>query len=120
LEVYIKGDTIAERLLVFAAHVLQILSHLDKSAQSTHVAKQLTRAATAGGANYEEARGAESRADFVHKVKVSCKEIREAAYWLRLIRQANLASNLDLTAAITEAHQLTAILSASAKTAKSR
>jgi four helix bundle protein len=115
-----KGDNIAERMLAFAAQVLQILSYLAKSPQATHVAKQLTRAATAGGANYEEARGAESRADFVHKVKVSCKEIREAAYWLRLIRKANLVRNFDLAPTIKEANELTAILSASAKTAKSR
>lgn len=115
-----KGDNIADRLLAFAAQVLRILSHLERSTPATHLAKQLTRAATAGGANYEEARGAESRADFVHKVKVAGKEIREASYWLRLLRQANLVRGLDLAPAIKEAHELTAILSASAKTAQSR
>ena len=64
-----KGDNIADRLLAFAAQVLRIISRLDRSTSATHIAKQLTRAATAGGANYEEARGAESRADFIHKIK---------------------------------------------------
>ena len=115
-----KGDNIAQRLLVFAADVLRIVSRLDDSVSARHVAKQLTRAATSSGANYEEARGAESRADFVHKIKLSSKEMREASFWLRLTQHAQLLNNTDLAPTIQEAHELTAILSASAKTAKTR
>ena len=114
-----KGDNIANRLLAFAAEVLRLVAHFDRSMQARHVAKQLTRAATSGGANYEEARGAESRADFVHKIKIASKEIREATYWLRLAEHAGLARNVALDASIREAGELTAILCASAKTAKS-
>lgn len=115
-----KGDNIAQRLLEFAAHVLKIVSRLPKTPEGRHIAKQLVRAATATGANYEEARGAESRADFVHKVKLALKEMRESYYWLRLIDHANLIHNLSAKTLIEEAHQLVAILTASAKTAQSR
>ncbi len=73
-----KGDDIAERLLDIVEGVRQLLPGLRVDAASKHASKQLWRAATGGGANYEEARGAESRADFVHKVRVATKELREA------------------------------------------
>lgn len=112
-----KGDNIADRLLDFAAQVLRIICGLSQTPQGRHVAKQLTRCATAPGAHYDEARGAESRADFVHKVKIASKEMRESHYWLCLVRRSQLAPQLDLSAVIEEARQLTAILTASANTA---
>ena len=114
-----KGDNIAQRLLEFATHVLKIVAHLAKTPEGRHVAKQLIRAATGAGANYEEARGAESRADFIHKLKVAQKEMRESLYWLRLIEHAHLAAETDASALFQEAHELVAILTASAKTAQS-
>lgn len=112
-----KGDDIADRLLDFAVQVFRIISALPKTPQTRHIAKQLTRSATAPGANYDEARSAESRADFVHKVKIACKETRESHYWLRLIQRARLLPQFDLSTTIDEARQLAAILSASANTA---
>lgn len=112
-----KGDDIADRLLNFAVQVLRIIAALPKTPTAGHIAKQLTRSATAPGAHYDEARGAESRADFVHKVKIACKEMRESHYWLRLIGRAELLSERDLSPTVDEARQLAAILTASANTA---
>jgi len=112
-----KGDDIADRLLDFAVQVLVIVAALPKTPQARHIAKQLTRSATAPGAHYDEARSAESRADFVHKLKIACKEMRESHYWLRLIQRARLLSKLDVSPTIDEARQLAAILTASANTA---
>jgi four helix bundle protein len=84
------------------------------------VARQLVRAATGGGANYEEARGAESRADFIHKVGIANKEVREALYWLRLVQDAELAADEQLAVLVQEADELVAILTSSIKTAKQR
>jgi four helix bundle protein len=113
-----KGADIAERLLLFAVRVIRLVRVLSSDAVARHVARQLLRAATAGGANYEEARSAESRADFAHKVSVAAKELRESRYWLRLISEADLASGTALAPLIAEAGELLAILTASAKTAK--
>ena len=85
-----KGDDIASRLLEFAARILDVIAGLPQTVLGKHIARQLTRAATSGGANYEEARGAESRADFAHKVQVSAKEVRESVYWVKLIQRMAL------------------------------
>lgn len=114
------GDDIAGRLLEFAARALNIVGALQPSPVGKHVGRQLTRAATSGGANYEEARGAESRADFIHKVLVAAKEVRESVYWMRLIHRAGLARSTDLLGLVAEGHELVAILKASANTARAR
>ena len=115
-----KGDDIAGRLLDFAAQVLRVVCSVSNTAEGRHIAKQLTRSATAPGAHYDEARGAESRADFVHKIKIAGKEMRESHYWLRLIQRARFAPSVDLAPLISEAHELVAILTASANTASRR
>jgi four helix bundle protein len=113
-----KGDDIAERLLAFADQAVRVARALPNDATGKHVARQLIRSSTGGGANYEEGRGAESRADFAHKVSIAAKEIRESGYWLRLIERAEMASAEVLGALIREANELVAILTSSAKTAK--
>lgn len=95
---------------------------MPRDAASRHVALQLVRSGTSSGANYEEARGAESRADFAHKAAVAAKEMREACFWLNLVHRASLVpddSNELLQSTLREAHELAAILGASARTARS-
>jgi four helix bundle protein len=82
------GGDIAERLLELAAGALRVSGELPGHPSGRHVALQLARAGTGAGANYEEARAAESRADFIHKVGIACKEVRETAYWLKVIKRA--------------------------------
>ncbi len=115
-----KGDDIAGRLLGFAVSVLRLVGDLPQTYVGKHVSRQLTRSSTAGGANYEEARCAESRADFAHKCNVAGKEVRESIYWLRVIGEAGLSRNPKLEFLVREGNELTAILKASAKTAKAR
>lgn len=78
------------------------------------------RSATGGGANYEEARGAESRADFIHKIGIANKELRETLYWLPLVQDTAVAAPRELATLIGEADELIAILTASIRTAKQR
>ena len=116
-----KGDDVAERLESFAVAVLDMMPKLERTWASRHLARQLARCATGRGSNYEEARGAESHADFVHKVSVAAKELREAHYWLRLVRRSkHLSDRAGLDAVVAEADELIAILTASARTAKAR
>ena len=114
-----KGDDIAERLLEFSAQVLRIVGELPADRRARHVAQQLMRAGTSGGANYEEARSAESRADFAHKALVAAKELAEAVYWLKLLLRCGLTRRADVPQVIDEGRQLVAILKASARTARS-
>ena len=113
------GNDIAKRLLDFAVTVVRLAAALPKDPAGRHVASQLVRSATGGGANYEEARAAESREDFIHKVGVAAKEVRETVYWLQFIQRSAWARG-DLHAAIREAGELAAILGASVRTARAR
>lgn len=74
-----KGDDIAERLVRLATGVVKLIDALPDTPAARHVAGQLLRSATSPGANYEEARGAESRRDFLHKLGIALKEIQEPA-----------------------------------------
>ena len=91
---------------------------LQVDAASKHTAKQLWRAITGGGSNYEEARAAESTADFVHKVRVATKELREAHYWLRVLQRSTWLQPGTVDELLDETDQLIAILVASACTAR--
>lgn len=115
-----KGDNIADRLLDLAVACLNIAAEIDGSAVGKHIARQVTRSATSGGANYEEARSAESSADFVHKIGVASKEVSETVYWLRLTSRAGIVTKFDLARWIDEGQQLVRILGASARTAKNK
>ena len=70
------------------------------------------------GANYEEAQAAESKNDFIHKLQIALKELRESNYWLRLLAKAETLSSDRLTNIIEESNQLRAILSKAVATAK--
>ena len=72
------------------------------------------------GANYEEAQGAESRDDFLHKMQVALKEIRESNYWLRLLSHSETVPPKKLATIIDESSQLRSILSKAVATAKGR
>ena len=114
-----RGANIAQRLLSFAVASLRLATSLPKDAGGRHVASQWIRSATGAGANYEEARAAESRADFIHKVGVAAKEMREACYGIELVCTARLGA-CDAIALLVEGRELAAILGASARTARSR
>jgi four helix bundle protein len=98
--------------------VRRLLPALEGDAAAKHVAKQLWRSITSVGANYEEARCAESTADFVHKLRVATKELREAHYWLRIVDRSDWVRPDSIDRLLDELDQLVAILLASARTAK--
>src|SRR5260221_8193393 len=79
-----------ERYLAFGAGVLRLLPQLPQNKVGSHVADQLFRSGTSVGAHLQEARAAESKADFVHKLQMALKEMREAKYWLSLIAAAEV------------------------------
>ena len=115
-----KGDDIANRMLDLAIASLALASHIEATPAGKHIAGQLIRCSTSAGANYEEARSAESRADFVHKIGIAAKEMRETGWWLRLADRAHLATKGDVARWAEEANQLLAILISSARTARGR
>jgi four helix bundle protein len=113
-----KGVDISERLLDFGARVIKLVQALPRGLAGRHVAGQLLKSGTSAGANYEEGRRAESKADFVHKLGVAWKETGESTYWLRLVQRAQLVKPSRVDRLLQEADELCAILSKSIDTAK--
>ena len=77
------ANQLERRLIGFAAAIVALSSRLPKTPQGRHICGQILRSGTAAAANYGEARGAESRADFIHKLKVVFKELNEPQYGLK-------------------------------------
>lgn len=111
---------LSDRLWNFAAHVGKIVDALPDTRLGRHVAGQLVRGGTAPAPNYDESGAGESRDDFVHKLSVALKEMRESRGWLRFIVISELLPASEMTAVIDEAEQLCRILGKSVIAAKCR
>jgi four helix bundle protein len=109
-----------ERLLEYGARIIKLVESLPRTIVGRRIGDQLLRSATSAGANYEEARGAESKDDFVHKLQISLKELRESRYWLQLMAKAETVPQKRLTELIDESTQLRAILSKAVATTKGK
>lgn len=115
-----RGDQLSERLLDFVVKVIEIVNALPKTIAGKHIGGQLVSAGTSCGANYEEGCGAESRSDFVHKMSIVLKELKETRYWLPLIHRTKMLTPEYTVPTIDECGQLCAIIGKSIFTAKRR
>ena len=111
-----RTQALLDRMVAFGTRASVLARGVRSEVGGDHIAKQLVRSATSAAANYAEACDAESRADFVHKVRIALKELRETSVWLRMIH--GLRPSPELEALIKESHELIAIFVASAKTAQ--
>ncbi len=111
-------NILSVRLENFVIKVVKIVDKLAKSFVGRHFAKQLLSSSTSAGANYEEACAAESRSDFIHKLQIALKELRESHYWLRLISRARLIVSDELIELLEEAKALSNIVGKSIVTAR--
>jgi four helix bundle protein len=112
-----RPQILQRRLISHASAILNICSKLPKTLQTNHVSRQLLRSGTAAAANYAEARGAESRSDFVHKLRIVLKELNETAVWLQLILENSMLPTEKMTSIVAENEELCRIIAASIKTA---
>jgi four helix bundle protein len=104
------SDQLEERLIEFAVRVIRLAADLPKSSAGRHIALQILRSGTAPAPNYAEARGAESRADFIHKLGIVQKELNETTVWLRILAR--------IVAIRAENRELARIVGATVKTAR--
>ncbi len=107
-----------DRLVEFAARCIKVSDALLSTKSGQHLAGQLCRSGTSPALNYGEAQGAESRKDFVHKMSISLKELRETMTCLKIITKAELVEFSKLEPLISEANELVSIFVTSIKTAK--
>ena len=110
---------IRERAFRFAIRVIRASRRLPHDTTARVVVQQLVKSATSVGANIEEADGAESSRDFVHKTSIARKEARESRYWLCIIR-ATFLDDDELVSLEQESDELTRILSAMIIKSKAR
>ena len=110
---------LSERLWDFAARIGKVVDALPDTRLGRHVAGQLVRCGTSSAPNYDEGCAAESRADFVHKLGVALKEMKETRGWLRFIVKASLLAGKRIAPLIVESEELANILAKSVLTASS-
>ncbi|MCE2960551.1 MAG: four helix bundle protein [Akkermansiaceae bacterium] len=113
-----KPQELEDRLIDFAVMVIGVVEALPSSKAGNHIGGQMIRSGTSPAPNYGEARSAESRKDFIHKMKISLKELRETVIWLKIISRKGLADELVTSGAIKECGELIAIFISSTKTAR--
>ncbi|MBI3464615.1 MAG: four helix bundle protein [Planctomycetes bacterium] len=108
-----------DRLINFAVRVSTVVEALPNTRAGNHVAGQLVRCGTSSPANYAEAQSAESRNDFIHKMKICLKELRETRVWLLIIQRKPLIKPPHkLGPLLTECNELIAIFVKSIATAQ--
>ncbi|HET6863174.1 MAG TPA: four helix bundle protein [Pyrinomonadaceae bacterium] len=112
------ADQLEQRLIDFAVRIIKLTDRLPKTAAGRHLAGQILRSGTSPAPNYGEARGAESRADFVHKSRVVLKELNETWVWLQIIDRCEMVRPAQLVDLIKENGELCKIFSTSLKTAR--
>ena len=105
-----------ERLLNFTVGVVRLADALPNTKAGNHIAGQLLRCGSSPLANHGEVEAAESRKDFLHKLRICLKELREIWRWLRLIGRLELADGATLSATLTEVEELIRIFAASVRT----
>ena len=114
-----KKFDLEERLIDFGVSVVRIVESLPATRAGNHLGGQVLRSGTSPALNYGEALGGESRNDFVHKIKLVLKELRETYNCLRIIERSNLyEDNQKLHGVLVENNELIAIFVKSAMTAE--
>jgi four helix bundle protein len=107
-----------ERLLEFSAQIIENVDALPNTRAANHIAGQLLRCGTSPYGNHGEVEAAESRRDFVHKLRVCLKELKETRRWLRLVRRAKFLPQVKIAPALSETEELIKIFFASIRTAE--
>jgi four helix bundle protein len=112
-----RAFDLEERLINFASSIIKLSESLPQSFAGRHIAGQLIRSGTAPALQYGEAQGAESRKDFIHKMKVALKELRETSNGLRIVERVNWLPTDTLDPILDENNQLISIFVRSIETA---
>ena len=114
----IKYD-LQDRLIEYAVRIIKLSQALPESKVGKHVASQIMKSGKSHAPNHGEAKSAESRSDFVHKLKIALKELRETDIWLKIIVRSELIQPVNsIDSLLLETNELISILFKSIETAK--
>ncbi|MDO5979152.1 four helix bundle protein [Flavivirga spongiicola] len=116
-----KTNDLEERIIDFTVFIINIIEDVKNNYAGNYYGNQLIRSSGSPALNYGEARSAESHKDFVHKMGICLKELRESYNCLRIINKANLfkGNQIKMNKALDENNQLISIFVTSIKTSKS-
>lgn len=116
-----KKYDLKDRFIDYAVRIIKLSENLPDTKAGKHIASQILRSGTSPAPNYGEALGAESRKDFIHKLKVALKELRETEVWIKVILKSKMVNNQErLEPLIKETDELISILFKSIDTAKEK
>jgi len=107
-----------DRLLDFSARIIRLVDSLPNTRAANHIAGQLLRCGTSPYGNHGEVEAAESRKDFVHKLKVCLKELKETRRWLRLLARSSMLPETKFAPILNETEELIRIFFSSIRTAE--
>lgn len=114
-----KRFDLEDRLVDFSVLIIEIVNHMPNTKAGNHLSGQLVRSGTSVSLNYGEAQSGESRKDFIHKMKIVLKELRETLVCLKIIYKTNLySSEKKIEAAKEECNELISIFVKSVETAQ--
>jgi four helix bundle protein len=105
-----KGTDLCERTFKFGVRIVKMTLRLPRNVAGYEIGRQVLDSGTSVGANVEEADGAESTDDFLHKLKISLKEAQETRFWLRTIGESELLVDKEVTDLIQESDELVRII----------
>ncbi len=110
-----------DRLIDYAVRIIKLSESLPDTKAGKHISGQILRSGTSPAPNYGEAVSAESRADFIHKLKLALKELRETEVWIKIIIRSEILGNSErLSPLLKETDELISILFTSIDTAKKK
>ena len=116
-----NSKELENRLINFAVDIIDLVKNNEDNYAGKHLSGQIIRSSTSVPLNYGEAQSAESKRDFIHKMQISLKELRETYVNLRIIEKAKLNKSIEkLNELISESNELISIFIKSVETAKKR
>ena len=108
-----------DRLIDYAVRIIALSETLPETKAGKHICSQMLRSGTSAAPNYGEAQSAESRLDFIHKLKIALKELRETEIWLTIIIRSQMIQQTEkVISLLNETDELISILFKSVETAR--
>lgn len=114
-----KESVLSEKSFAFALRIVNLYKYLLSEHKEYVLSKQVLRSGTSVGANIEEAKHAQSKADFIHKLSIAQKEASETNYWIRLLQKSEYLNEKLALSLINDCDEIQRMLAASIKTSKS-
>jgi four helix bundle protein len=113
-----NAEDLKQRTKRFGSEVIKLVESLPRTRSAEVIGRQLLRSGTSVGANYRAACRGRSKADFISKAGIVIEEADESIYWMELLQEAKVATEIQNANLIKEADEIVAILTASVKTAR--